>query len=1092
MRKTLKQTQLLDLKMIKRTVTRGKTYQDGMGYYLNGKVVETRYDKAKNELVGIVKGREAYSQIVKFTGDSLSEITSYSCTCPAYENYSGMCKHLVAALVAYSDSSIEKKVEEPVSIKESAKGKIKVGDINVLKSIISRENAQNNKKQVYIKPCIEQGHNRYGGQSTFYTSFTMREEGGREYKMQNIIRFAYTYMNKSSFEFTKKFIYNPLEHTVSEPMQKLIEYIHDKAEHGVNSYQGINAGGEVLNERGFERFLKLLYENKIPFNFQNKSIVLHNIVIEPENLELNVILEKENDNIKLKFNGERKESMKALTQSSSFFLYTNGLTKEEKIWYVGSDKIKKYEFIGYMSEHKGNVNLGACKKEDIAAIVSNINSIVKDFTVSKNLSENIVNETLTAHAYLDKLDDGVSLKLEYIYGGERINPVQVLNTDKIIMRNEDREQEIGQCVESFGFGVEKDIYALTNNENIYDFVSKDLDILREKVDEIYYSDEFKNIKVKPKTNFKASTRMGDNNLLEISFDYGDIDKDEIHNILKAFRQKKKYHRLKDGSFLNLDDENIQEMEDIIGELDISDKRLLDEKIQMPIFRMMYLDSKLKNLDKFVLDKDKQLTKLLKDIKTGKDIKHEVPAVVKDTLREYQTEGYKWLKTLDAYNFGAILADDMGLGKTLQFITFLLSINDKKEHPNLIVTPTSLVYNWQSEFEKFAEGKFKVGIISGNKDDRNNVLENYKDYDILITSYPLIRRDGHLYEDKIFEYVVLDEAQHIKNHSSITAKTIKILNAKKRFALTGTPIENNLLELWSIFDFILPGYLHTYNKFLTNYDKKIMKDDNKDVLKNLNRHISPFILRRLKKDVLKELPDKIETKMITELTGEQKKLYVAELSKAKKEISQEIKNEGFERSKIKILAILTRLRQICCHPAVYVEGYKGGSGKLELLNELVDEVVERGGKALIFSQFTSMLAIIQDELKKKGIEYLYLDGSVKSSERLGLVNRFNNGDIKFFLISLKAGGTGLNLTSADTVIHFDPWWNPAVEEQATDRAHRIGQKNVVQVMKIITRGTIEEKIYEMQQKKKKLIDSVITEGANSITSLTENEIYSLFE
>ena len=313
-----------------------------------------------------------------------------------------------------------------------------------------------------------------------------------------------------------------------------------------------------------------------------------------------------------------------------------------------------------------------------------------------------------------------------------------------------------------------------------------------------------------------------------------------------------------------------------------------------------------------------------------------------------------------------------------------------------------------------------------------------------------------------------------------------------FALTGTPIENSITELWSIFDFVMPGYLLSHSKFVKKFEAPITKHDDKNALNDLSKHIRPFILRRLKRDVLHELPDKIESKLTCELTPEQKKIYLAYLQKSKKEIAMELESKGFEKSQIKILSILTWLRQICCHPSLFIEGFKGESGKMQLLEEILADAFDSGHRVLLFSQFTGMLEIIKQSLDKQKIEYFYLDGSTKAEERLRMVDSFNSGSKKLFLISLKAGGTGLNLTGADMVIHFDPWWNPAVEDQASDRAHRIGQKNVVQVMKLITQGTIEDKIFELQQKKKEMIDSVIKPGETFLSKMTESEIRELFE
>ena len=381
---------------------------------------------------------------------------------------------------------------------------------------------------------------------------------------------------------------------------------------------------------------------------------------------------------------------------------------------------------------------------------------------------------------------------------------------------------------------------------------------------------------------------------------------------------------------------------------------------------------------------------------------------------------------------------------------------------------------------------------GNKEDRRKLIDGISECDVVITSYPLIRRDIELYEQYSFRYCILDEAQHIKNGASRNARSVKLINAETRFALTGTPIENNLYELWSIFDFVLPGYLYSYNRFDEKYVRTDAGEDTSDSLADLNRQIRPFVLRRLKKDVLNELPEKIENTMTAELTDEQRKIYLAYLSDIRGEIKQEIEASGFEKSRIKILAALTRLRQLCCHPSLFVENYHGGSGKLQMLEEIMQESIEGGHRILLFSQFTAMLQLVRKRLDELGIPYLYLDGATPVSERGFLVNSFNEGAGKIFLISLKAGGTGLNLTGADTVIHYDPWWNPAVEDQATDRSYRIGQKKSVYVIKLVTRGTIEEKILALQEKKRSLIDAVIQPGETLLSKMSPEEIQALFD
>ncbi len=423
---------------------------------------------------------------------------------------------------------------------------------------------------------------------------------------------------------------------------------------------------------------------------------------------------------------------------------------------------------------------------------------------------------------------------------------------------------------------------------------------------------------------------------------------------------------------------------------------------------------------------------------------------------------------------------MGLGKTIQTIAFLLSEKGKK---SIVVAPTSLIYNWKNELETFAPD-LNVLVLHGNKNERKELIKTIKDNDLVLTTYTILKNDFKELEDIVFDYCIIDEAQNIKNPYSQNSEAVKKVNAKVRFALTGTPIENNLLELWSIFDFIMPGYLYSKNKF---QEKFIKTNDN---IKELKKQIQPFMLRRLKKEVLSQLPEKIETKFFVEMTDEQKKVYKTYVE----DIKDKMRETDFEKDKITILSYLTTLRQLCLDPSIKVENYKGNSGKIDVLNELIKENIENNHKMLIFSQFTSVLQNISKELEKENISYLYLDGRTNPKERVELVDEFNqNKDIKVFLISLKAGGTGLNLTSADIVIHFDPWWNPAIENQATDRAHRYGQKNVVEVIKLIAKGSIEENILKLQEDKKELIQKVISEDFKNeslIKMLSKEELINL--
>ncbi len=431
-----------------------------------------------------------------------------------------------------------------------------------------------------------------------------------------------------------------------------------------------------------------------------------------------------------------------------------------------------------------------------------------------------------------------------------------------------------------------------------------------------------------------------------------------------------------------------------------------------------------------------------------------------------------------YHFGGLLADEMGLGKTLQIITVLLS--EQGNGQNLIVAPAAVIYNWQNELKKFAPD-LKVTVLDGSKAERRKQFAQSTERDIIITSYDAAKRDIDFYEGHVFNIEVIDEAQYIKNPQTAAAKTVKAINAKQRFALTGTPIENRLSELWSIFDYLMPGFLGSYQQFRKQYEGPIIKNQDEQAQDDLKCLVQPFMLRRLKQDVLNDLPMKNEQVFLTPMVGKQERLYQARAQRLIRQIQKQ-NDEEFQQNKLAVLAEITRLRELCCSPQLLDRGYSGPSGKIKATMNLIKDEVADDHKILLFSQFTSALAILKEKLAKAGIKYFVIEGKTKKANRLQFVDKFNSYDQPaVFLISLKAGGTGLNLTSADVVIHFDPWWNIAAENQATDRAHRIGQKNNVTIYKMIAQNTIEEKIIEMQQKKAALANSILSgnELANAV-------------
>ncbi|MCC4381378.1 DEAD/DEAH box helicase [Limosilactobacillus reuteri] len=568
----------------------------------------------------------------------------------------------------------------------------------------------------------------------------------------------------------------------------------------------------------------------------------------------------------------------------------------------------------------------------------------------------------------------------------------------------------------------------------------------------------------------------DSGLLKLDFGDDQLTAKEIKQILRDFRPHKQYYQLGKKT-LKMDEPSLTELVEILRKMGISSRDLTVEELKLPVYRALYLDDLLSHQEALNYRTTSELRQLVTDVKTPqKDFK--IPTNLHATLRPYQRDGVQWLMTLMKYHFGGLLADEMGLGKTLQIITVLLS--EQGNGQSLIVAPAAVIYNWRDEINKFAPD-LKVTVLDGSKAERRKQFTQSTESDIIITSYDAAKRDIDFYEGHVFSIEVIDEAQYIKNPQTAAAKTVKAINAKQRFALTGTPIENRLSELWSIFEYLMPGLLGSYQQFRKQYEGLIIKNQDEQAQDDLKRLVQPFMLRRLKKDVLNDLPMKNEQVFLTPMVGKQESLYQARAQRLIRQIQKQ-NDEEFQQNKLAVLAEITRLRELCCSPQLLDDGYSGPSGKIKATMNLIKDEMADNHKILLFSQFTSALAILKEKLANAGIKYFVIEGKTKKADRLQFVDEFNSYDQPaVFLISLKAGGTGLNLTSADVVIHFDPWWNIAAENQATDRAHRIGQKNNVTIYKMIAQNTIEEKIVEMQQKKAALANFILSgnELANAV-------------
>ncbi|MFL0248410.1 SNF2 helicase associated domain-containing protein [Candidatus Clostridium stratigraminis] len=1075
-------------------------YARGLDVYLRNKIrsldTENEEENGKERLIvkSVVQssyGLDSYNVIVSIPKDFGT--LGYTCDCSYGKNNNNICKHSVAVLLKWSrekdrilkkeNRALSRRTEELIEYFKS--------------SMKNREMAAYKELNLEIKYEFEAEYERV-------SSIELKIGEERTYVVRGMRDFlSAIYKKDREIEYGKNFTFNPLNQGFKTADKELIGLLLEIYEFdalfsnggSASRYWGappaaISGKKIYLTDSHTKRFFEIM--KKRSFDAIINKIPCNNISVLEENMPLEFDIKLNKNSLIIK---QEKEIPVPLTEDGSYFFY------EKNIYNVDGEQSRIY--IPFFNEiNKSKTSNLSFNKEELSKIASyilpNLKYISKNIRIDKTLESSLYEEPLSAMIYLDRPNDGITADIIFKYGEEEISPFNEKDKEqssRVLVRDINKELQLTSILEAAGFEKTRTNYLLMDEEALVGFLAEGINKVQE-IAEVYYSDSFKNMKIYTSSNIKSSIRLNDEDLLEFSFNIEGVEKSELKDILDALRQRRKYHKLKKGGFVALQSKELQDMGSMLDYLDVKDSELEKDKIILAKYNALYVDQALKGSNIAVIERNKKFRELVNNIKEVQDLDFKLPEHLEGIMRGYQKFGFKWFKTLASCGFGGILADEMGLGKTLQTIAFIeaeVIENEEEKKPSLVIAPSSLVYNWKNEVEKFAPN-LKALIISGSKDEREEKRKEIEEADLVITSYPLIRRDIEDYKEISFRYCILDEAQQIKNPTSINAQSVKDIKAKGYFALTGTPIENSLTELWSIFDFIMPGYLLNHNKFLRKYETPIVKNKDNTALEELNKHVKPFILRRLKKDVIKELPPKIEHKLIVEMTEEQKKLYAAYIAEAKSEIDSEIKEKGFNKSKIKILSTLTRLRQICCDPSTFVENYKGESGKLMALDDLLEDSINEGHRILLFSQFTTVLKNIAKRFHKNEISYQYLDGQTKIEDRGIRVKEFNEGKGSVFLISLKAGGTGLNLTGADVVIHFDPWWNPAVEEQATDRAHRIGQHKTVEVIKLIAQGTIEEKIYNLQEKKKAIINSVMSEESTEeslISQMSQEDIEELF-
>lgn len=1113
-----------------------KAFEKGISLARKIEKEDIQYDQEENAIFGKVEdGKNEYWVFVDFdlpsymTQDFFGNIKieniiiSAACTC-SLENidleseedidiedlvlFDDFCRHIIAVLKSFADgkyilNSLNKMQETLLQMLEQK-----------LNEAIEKERKQNSRIYQFFASNFEENYikfsldnlsikspniflEKYFGYSTNdLVTLKLKVKTldlKRDYVVSNIPEFLKAYEQKQPFQFGKNFVYNPTYHFFGEKDKKflnaLLKYLNflDLETEKNTIYLPVKIANEIIeildNEEifiSFDYFVANYYDaQKVKVDLCTK--------VKPK-----ILFKLEDNQVRLYSDLIATANKKFLYSDGSYFVSGDTLYKlspEQKIF---SSIIKKMAeanrvFNFFKVEY---VNFFTLNKEDFCEFMNKYYLFLNEhfeLEIDPDLKKLILEDyIIKPKLYLEFENERFVARIS---GMNEIFDI-VSKTKKVPLFDYFGLFEIQSILFAYGFNeIESDqefCYECVDPDLFMEFLAEGIPQIQDITD-VYYSEDFKKLKIKKDVKIIPCLKYS-KHLIDFWLESDDLDSSELKNILDAIKKKKKYYKLKDGSILILESPNIKRFVSFIESAsDIG--QVIKEKAELSLQEAVAV-TKLLEESGIQANGVESIKNIVEKIENIREIDIEIPVELQGVLRDYQKLGIKWLSSLFENELGGILADDMGLGKTLQVLGFILANKQKIKKPVLAIVPTSLIYNWKQEIEKFAPG-LKTLIIDSTPAKRKKAIEKIPEYDIVITSYALLRKDIEFYKDIDFSVCILDEAQYIKNPHSQIKLAVKEICADAKFALTGTPIENNLIELWSIFDFILPGYLGGAEKFVERFAMPIYSGNN-NALEKLKKLIKPFVLRRVKQDVLNELPELIETNIQVAMSPEQEKIYKQFLVSAKKEIEKEIDSAGFEKSQIKIFSLLTRLRQICCHPKLVFEDYKGSSGKMEALKEILQDCLESGHRVIIYSQWTSMLSIIKKMLDKEKILYFYLDGATKAEDRVEMVNRFNSGEKNVFLLSLKAGGFGLNITGADVVIHFDAWWNPAVENQATARSHRLGQKNVVQSFKIIAKNSIEEKILALQQKKKDLFDSLIEASQSFIGKLTKEEIMELLE
>lgn len=1040
--------------------------------------VESMYITLKDDLYHIDAVVSVFNHIQKCSLEIKdNKVVSYKCACP-FNDQDSMCGHLGAVIMKLNELEINdfpfeyqsEKLEKMKEIEKENQRQRRKAQLRQLAHTSSRL-IDLNKNHYQTELQLSINNEKYDLTPFIYLqddeiNVDYRVGNEKKYVVKNITEFIDRINHQENYKYGKSLEFVHSEKNFTENALKQIDFMKKAISFRSQDIEDYNYYYEPIkrNIPIDKRLLDELYEiNKENLSFGE---------VEPE---LRLYINKEEDFyvIRVSINQEmfigNKHGYRYEMNNGKFYMERIVLDEEGNI----------ARFLESIIENEGQLIVLEEQYHDFYKYV--LLPILSYFEVFDQSQEEI--PTYDEIKIYGDIDDDQMIYFQPVYVDENQNRVYGFNDQLMTTYQQDL---VEKYIERYASSIDTKkhrAYFDTNSQTTYEFIFEGLDYLKQYGD-VYVSEALKRVGKKISYNLHVGVSI-ENDLLKFDISSHEIPKKELQAVLNQYRRKKKFYRLKNGEILYLDSPDLEELSQFMDDYHIDVKDIDDGEFSMNKQRMLAIDEE-NDFEYVELDREESFVETLDRFKSASQKEYPLSKDYENILRDYQKEGYVWLHTLKDYGFNGILADDMGLGKTLQIITLLDSLETPR--PSLVVCPSSLIYNWEDEVHKFSN-KLPVTCITGNIQTRSELIKEIKQ-GLYVTSYDYMRRDFELYQGIEFEYVILDEAQYIKNQKTKNAQSVKTLKTRHKLALTGTPIENSLAELWSIFDFLMPQYLYNYHHFKETYEIPIIKNEDQQKQAKLKQLVEPFILRRTKKDVLTELPDKIENNVIIPFTPEEEKIYLANLSTINSELQSAIQVNHID--KIQILAMMTRLRQLCCDQRILYKDIIEPSSKLKACMDIIETAKENNQKVLLFSSFTKSLDLIEAELRKKDISYYVLTGSTTKIKRHQLVNAFQNDQTTVFLISLKAGGTGLNLTSASTVIHYDPWWNMSAQNQATDRAYRIGQTNNVQVYKLIMKNSIEEKIQKLQEQKQDLSNMFIENNNGSITQMSTADIIDLFK